>query len=198
MSKFQTARPPFHLPRNNILTTQQGTFCADSARGACGMCSSRLLWTILDEALQRAIATEQPAVPLDLLDSYQWPRLWQDNELDFPCIDVKFLYTTFMPLHKCASRVLQFSPDNAKAKTFLREQLGSCHYLLRNVLRHIIAGFKANDDDSSAPIRLRRIFYVCQFFYSLPCASTRKPRNICTYASCADCVNNVPSATGTS
>lgn len=31
-------------------------------------------------------------------------------------------------------------PDNGKAKTFLREQLGSCHELLRAVIRRLISG----------------------------------------------------------
>jgi hypothetical protein len=48
--------------------------------------------------------------------------------------------SVFISLHQWACRVLADDPANTKAKTFLKEQLGSCHELLRKCLRHVTLG----------------------------------------------------------
>jgi MYND finger len=87
--------------------------------------------------------------------------LWSDSHLiSFYDMDI------FSRLHKFVCHVLVLShrggDNTTPAKTFLQEQLGSCHDILRTVLRRIVAGeLWAPDPTSGGHCRWSEIEEIC-------------------------------------
>jgi MYND finger len=102
-------------------------------------------WRALDLALVNTVLTVSPGEMVKLLNSIDWPALFQKgdnlqvvfdkdhdknngNELNHHDRFVSHQNSTFVQLHKWARRLLAMDPNNTTATTFLQQQLGSCSH----------------------------------------------------------------------
>jgi hypothetical protein len=121
--------------------TQKG-FCT-YPKGKCRC--EEMAFQAMDICFRKALETESATDILEFCYSRDdWPAILQGkNKL---CIDsstnpaVFYDLRIFVQLHDVAQRVLRMDANNSRAKSFVREQLGSCHELLITVLRRIVAG----------------------------------------------------------
>jgi hypothetical protein len=150
-----------------ILARPSGEFCN------CYSCRM-FIWTALLHAVSRTQATD-PWVDR-ILDLDHWPATLQANPayvIKQPGLTSFYDEIIFVELHGLICRILFKDPENTKVKTFLRDQLGSCHELFRKSLRRIITGevFTVDDNTTSSITQLKELenitWFLVRFQYCL-------------------------------